>query len=304
MAAVDAQLGHDTNEYVEWETSVPIPDLLKTHPELRRRRIWSTDVLKPDYVYNTSVARPPTYAVKIVRDDGLEDEIYEYLLRFSDKRNHTLPCEVVRDAERPSILIMPHMTDINRLGGYITKWSLSEFLAVFLQIVEGVEFMHEHRVVHMDICSGNTAAACRREVQEHPHLTEGKMYFIDFETAQRLSAGPGVQGAIPLPETQVVPPDGMERMDPYSWDMYCVGKLFEDMAECVYRRKGPPPWLVKRIAEWLVGDERGCTSVCRCRPTAQRVRRVLSMLQPLIRTWEWCGNLVKRIRGVFVSPTI
>ncbi|KAI0668056.1 hypothetical protein C8Q78DRAFT_980377, partial [Trametes maxima] len=260
----------------------------------------------------TCVARPPTYAVKIDREDaGLEDEIYEYLLlRFSaDRRNqcHTLPCEVVRDRAggRPSVLVMPHVTDVNRLGGYIvTEWTLSGFLAVFLQVVEGVEFMHEHRVVHMDICSGNTAAACRREVQEHLHLTEGNMYFIDFETAQRLSAGPGIQCAVPLPETQVVPPDGMDRMDPYSWDMYCVGKLFEDMAECVYRRKGPPPWLVKRIAGWLVGDERGCTGVCRCRPTARRVRQVLSVLRPLVFVWEWCSALVGRVRGAFVAPAI
>ncbi|KAI0643070.1 hypothetical protein C8Q79DRAFT_916459 [Trametes meyenii] len=298
------QLDHDTSEHVEWETSVPIPDLLKTYPELRRRRIWLTDVLKPDYVYHTSVARPPTYVVKILREDGLEGEIYEYLMKIPDKRNHTPPCEVIRDSERPSILIMPHMTDMNRLSGYITNWSLSEFLAIFLQIIEGVEFMHEHRIVHMDICSGNTAAACSREVQEHPHLTEEKMYFIDFETAQRLSASPGIQGAVSLPETQVVPPDGMDRMDPYSWDMFCVGKLFEDMAERVYRWKGSPPWLVKRITEWLVGKERGCTGVCRCRPTPRRVRQVVSILQPLIRTWEWCSNLVGRVRGVFVSPTI
>ncbi|KAI0643522.1 hypothetical protein C8Q79DRAFT_915628 [Trametes meyenii] len=295
---------HDTIEHVEsWETSVPIPNLLKTHPELRRRRIWLTDVLKPDYVYHTSVARPPTYAVKIVREDGLEGEIYEVLLKFSDKRNHTLPCEVVRDAERPSIIIMPHMGSMRAIGRRITAWSLSEFLSVFLQIVEGVEFMHEHRIVHMDICWGNTAAAGKRQVEEHSHLTEGKMYFIDFETSRLLTTDPGIQGAVALPETQVKPPGDMDRMDPYSWDMFCVGKLFQEMAERVYWREASPPWLVKRITEWLVGNERGCTGVCRCRPTAQRARQVLSILRPLVCVLEWYNNLVGRVRGAFISAT-
>lgn len=42
------------------------------------------------------------------------------------------------------------------------------------------------------------------------------------------------------------------------------------------------PWIPRRYAQWLVGNERGCTSVCRCRPTARRARQVLSVLRWLV----------------------
>lgn len=50
------------------------------------------------------------------------------------------------------------------------------------------------------------------------------------------------------------------------------------------------PWIPRRYAQWLVGDERGCTSVCRCRPTARRARQVLTVVRWLVYTWEFFGR--------------
>ena len=36
------------------------------------------------------------------------------------------------------------------------------------------------------------------------------------------------------------------------------------------------PWIPRWYAQWLVGIERGCATVCRCRPTARRARQVLT----------------------------
>ncbi|TFK87680.1 hypothetical protein K466DRAFT_490379, partial [Polyporus arcularius HHB13444] len=41
----------------------------------------------------------------------------------------------------------------------------------------------------------------------------------------------------------------------------------------------PKPWGLQHYAKWLIGVERGCTGVCRCRPTARRARQIIVTLQ-------------------------
>ena len=50
------------------------------------------------------------------------------------------------------------------------------------------------------------------------------------------------------------------------------------------------PWIPRRYAQWLVGNERGCTSVCHCRPTARRARQALTVLRWLVYAWEFIGK--------------
>ena len=54
---------------------------------------------------------------------------------------------------------------------------------------------------------------------------------IDFGTSRQLTLGPGVHNAITLPPTQIPPPNGLKHFDPYSWDVYCLGYVFEDLME-------------------------------------------------------------------------
>ena len=59
----------------------------------------------------------------------------------------------------------------------------------------------------------------------------GKIYLIDFQMSRQLKLPPGRQPAILLPETQVPPPGDLKHFDPYSWDVYCLGHVFEDLME-------------------------------------------------------------------------
>lgn len=62
-------------------------------------------------------------------------------------------------------------------------------------------------------------------------LAAERAYIIDFGTSRQLSLGPGVQTAMPLLYAQVPRPRDMDYFDPYSWDVYCLGKLLENMAQ-------------------------------------------------------------------------
>ena len=57
------------------------------------------------------------------------------------------------------------------------------------------------------------------------------MYLIDFETCRQFEHGPGVQTAVPLMDTHVIPPLEMTVFDPFSWDVYCLGETLEVVVE-------------------------------------------------------------------------
>ena len=82
-----------------------------------------------------------------------------------------------------------------------------------------------------DIFSYNVVAARAEDAARDARLTAGRVYLIDFESCRQFEHGPGVQTAVPLPNTHVVPPLGMKSFDPFSWDVYCLGRTLEVMTE-------------------------------------------------------------------------
>ena len=80
-----------------------------------------------------------------------------------------------------------------------------------------------------DLCSSNVMAATSLIENEHPRTKAGRVYIIDFDRSRRLELDPGRQPAIELPSTQCKPPLQLKRFDPYSWDMYCMGEVFEHL---------------------------------------------------------------------------
>ena len=82
-----------------------------------------------------------------------------------------------------------------------------------------------------DLCFGNVVAAVDETEEEHPRTKAGRVYIIDFDRSRQLELGPGRQPAVALPSTQFKPPLQMKAFDPYSWDVYCMGKLFEQLTK-------------------------------------------------------------------------
>ncbi|KAL1950782.1 hypothetical protein VTO73DRAFT_5906 [Trametes versicolor] len=212
--------------------------------------------MQPYAVFATSAFDPTVRVVKIFEPGNQEAAIYRRLQRDPCRRNHTMPCEIIECEGLKTILIMPsaHNTYTARLSG----WTLSGILDVFRQVVEGVEYLHEQKIAHMDICDGNTLVATDYEARMDSRLVAWRAYIIDFGTSRQLTLGPGVQPAIPLRYAQVPRPLDMDYFDPYSWDVYCLGKLFEFMMRWFYREPRSPPWIIRRATGWLIGEEKGC----------------------------------------------
>lgn len=89
------------------------------------------------------------------------------------------------------------------------------------------------------MCAGNVVAALPQHAAVHEQVIANRVYLIDYDSSRQLTLGPGVQRAIVLPETQVTPPNHMQRFDPYSWDVYCVGRALETFVQVCYCPRSP-----------------------------------------------------------------
>ncbi|KAI0071463.1 hypothetical protein K474DRAFT_1701599 [Panus rudis PR-1116 ss-1] len=274
-----------------------IPEQLKSHPEILRRGLVLFEPAKPGVVFTTTQAKKPCHVIKVLKPDSEERSIYEYLLQHDlASPNHTIPCELSMLGH--PLLFMPFISDLAVLyPGTKPGWTSYEILGFFLQLTEGIEFLHQHHIAHMDYCYSNTLVAHRQDLANDNRLVEGKLYIIDFDWSKRLKYGPGVQRAITLTPTQIEPPNGLKHFDPYSWDVYCLGHICRDIIrhnsgkEYTYR-------IAQWYARWLMGNERGCTGVCRCRPTAHHARRVLGLLRPFAYVLDLCWHWTLPVRWV------
>ncbi|KAI0655868.1 hypothetical protein C8Q70DRAFT_1122401 [Cubamyces menziesii] len=204
-----------------------VPDRLLHHPEMLRRGIKLAGAMSPGVVFRSIPTEDPQFVVKVVDLDTEELPIYERLLRESKApRNHTIPCEIYREGH--PLLIMPYLLP---LDSFVLRkcHSLRRLLQIFQELAEGVEFLHQQHIAHLDICPNNIVASLREHLSAHPNsgLVPERTYIIDFDTSRQLPLGPGDQHAITLPPTQLPPPNDLTYFDPYSWDIYCLGQVYE-----------------------------------------------------------------------------
>ncbi|RDX46417.1 hypothetical protein OH76DRAFT_1406924 [Lentinus brumalis] len=275
-----------------------IPGWVSEHPELKARKIELEIVFKPHIAWR-SPFKPddvPHYVVKIVKEFSQEAEIYDQLKQYSRASpNHTVPCDVIRNESQLPLLIMPCVSHYD--DQIFSDWNITQVVDYFRQIVEGLEFLHDHRIVHLDLRFDNLVLTQRWDVEYHKDLELGKVYIIDFSESRQLPLGPRQQPPIDLPQSIIPKPLDMQRFDPYSFDVYCIGRVLDATLTLVYSSR-PKPWVLQRYAKWLIGAERGCTGVCRCRPTARRARQIIVALQWAVRGLTLLANAVHSIRSL------
>ncbi|KAI0737091.1 hypothetical protein C8Q80DRAFT_438667 [Daedaleopsis nitida] len=266
-----------------------VPAWLVEHPAIRGKGISVLCTMKEQVVFGTQQKRDiPPWVIKIIPPGSPEIEIYEHLLKNDlSSPNHTLPVEIVRD--EPPLLIMPgcDQTDgIRCLGWTLLRQTIDDFY----QIVEGIEYLHRHHIAHMDFALDNTTVATRATVKHHKHLEVNKIYIIDFGFSRRFELGPRAQAPVELGHLNLSVSYGVPRLDPYSWDVLCTGKTLLSFLDMLNGYNGKHPWICTRYAQWLVGKERGCPGVCRCRPTARRALQVLAVIRWFVHGWDACAR--------------
>ncbi|KAG9019231.1 hypothetical protein FRB90_005062 [Tulasnella sp. 427] len=187
-----------------------------------------------------------TVYLKHVSKSSPEVEIGQYLSSdglLNDPRNHCLPVlDVLKDPKDPEnvILVIPWLRRIDSPE----PASVRECVDFVHQTLEGLIFMHEHKVAHRDCAWGNIMMDGRRlyslgwHPQEWEVLPNGKSmkqsnpsrtavggvryYFIDFGISTKdQDETLGVDGQEPAPELSDDVP-----YDPFKLDVYILGMAY------------------------------------------------------------------------------
>ena len=94
-------------------------------------------------------------------------------------------------------------------------------------------YLHDQHIAHLDLCLDNFVYDYKTDANGCKILP-GYPYLIDLETSQEFPQGPGRQPAIELPPSQYPKPGQLTHLDPYSWDIHCVGILSELVFEVCF----------------------------------------------------------------------
>ncbi len=149
---------------------------------------------------------------------------------LSDPRNHTIPfSHVTGIGHGKSIIAIPKLLPLDDIPLYSLR--TTQCYNLLYQMVEGVAFLHEHGVAHMDLKSANIIIDTSLE----------RLYIIDFGLAHKVN-GPedtvsGFRGT-----KQWVAPEIEDDGYAYSAiraDLWAVGELIRTVL--VLWHKGPTP---------------------------------------------------------------
>ncbi|KAJ8462842.1 hypothetical protein ONZ51_g10644 [Trametes cubensis] len=189
-----------------------VPDRLVRHPELVRRGIVLDDSLKPGVVFRSIVKDPGPadrgFVIKVIDPADEELEIYERLLGdISSPQNHTIPCEIVRNGH--PILIMPMISEIDSM---IVGRRCRIYVSAML-----VEYsLHQHLTI---LCFGwEESTSTISTHRDGSHVDQVLNLRLLYQKLRHF------------------PPNGLSHFDPYSWDVYCLGILLNEMMDGVVFR--------------------------------------------------------------------
>ncbi|KAI0344439.1 hypothetical protein BDW22DRAFT_1047967 [Trametopsis cervina] len=161
-----------------------------------------------------------------------ELRVLRLLLAISSSHNHTIPAEII-SCNESSIIVMPWLAEVPLLPWH----SLDTLIDVIQQLLQGIEFMHKNGIAHFDIHPDNMVVCCEPPLPTSPlPVQESRCYFIDFGSSKQLPPPPrGSHGDICVPYLpfggHFEPPEGRERVNPYAYDVYCMGQSAQNLCE-------------------------------------------------------------------------
>ncbi|TFK85937.1 kinase-like protein [Polyporus arcularius HHB13444] len=185
-------------------------------------------------------------AVKSLPNDTDELRIAQYLTSVRDSRNHCVPVlDVLDDPFDPefSLLVMPYLRQCN--DPPLTN--VGEVIDLIDQMLEGLTFLHEHRIAHRDIAVQNIMMDARPLYPEgyHPvrqdYTPDGmyrisplsrtdrrvRYYYIDFGLSVLFPPGadPLVVGDVGR-DTEVPELSDTVPYNPFKVDIFALANLF------------------------------------------------------------------------------
>ncbi len=109
--------------------------------------------------------------------DSSERQLLQYLSGIKMPSNHTIPLlDVIDLSIGKTIIVLPWKSPLNGVLQYRDR--PDDVVYLCLQFIEGVAFLHQHKVAHCDLKPGNVVVDTIFESETSPHL-----FIIDFDLA-------------------------------------------------------------------------------------------------------------------------
>jgi len=181
--------------------------------------------------------------VKGVDKTSAEYQVVTMLLKLglrSHGQDHTIPVKLV-ECENTVLIFMPSVFPFTAIN-----WRTLDQNALYdiiSQMIEGVRFMHEHHIAHVDICHDNMVYSLTERSWGEFQIRVSRLYFIDFGSARYIPPGSSpivddfhIRGSQYRPPGDTDPDVVPERVDVFAHDIYSLGHAFELMFERALKR--------------------------------------------------------------------
>lgn len=85
--------------------------------------------------------------------------------------------------------------------------------------------------MHQDVSDSNIVTSERLDSSQHATSPSATIYYIDFEATRIFPSGPGtgirINDFYSAGGGKYIPPEGVDALDPYAYDVYCLGVLYD-----------------------------------------------------------------------------
>ncbi|TCD63761.1 hypothetical protein EIP91_004976 [Steccherinum ochraceum] len=181
---------------------------------------------------------------KAVQKGSSEAVVLQRLLDLSCSVSNVIPTEIV-ECEHSTLLIMPFLRSVRT--AYPNSLSMEQYLQLFTQMIDSLSDMHERNIAFIDIDTDNMVWSEKAFSFNSCDIKAGSLFYIDFGSARQLPAGPG--SGVTLADGRVLgghfkPPEGEEDLDPYAYDIYCLGGTLKSICQNVQNMAPQMGWSI------------------------------------------------------------
>ena len=147
-----------------------------------------------------------------------ELKVLRYLSEIKSPSNHTISGVQLWPVHGGTVISMPVA------GGWLTSLNDpdEQLWSVALQLVEGVAFMHEHNVAHMDLKPQNVIIP----------VAGGRLSIIDFSVSIRVPSPDATYNGVAGTEDYIAPEVRKGNYKPMLADLWSCGRTLAELCAC------------------------------------------------------------------------
>ena len=187
-------------------------------------------------------------------NDSNERRFLQYLRGFKVPSNHTIPLLGVIDLSiGKTIIVLPWKCPLHEV--LVFRNRPDDVVSLCLQFIEGVVFLHQHKVAHLDLKPGNVVVDTRLESKSSPRL-----FIIDFDLAEYVESEETMTEGWCGTRGWIAPELGSEdgpncQYSPILADRWACGQMIKYFANYFPAHEGARKTMLLSFAEQLLDSD-------------------------------------------------